>query len=195
MLFWIYSLISILMCWILYRLTNKSKHILIFYILSLILLLFYFIVEIYLMIYYNLKYRSDRDSLKCKEQQCKTCHLNNDCDELCDKNSYECEKDIFCKIENEQCLLKDDCQNTINNYKNNISNKIKKDKKDILNWLDENNIRKKDFEKYIKFYLIILTFVFLCYLIILLLLGKITIQWTFIQRDLNYIKRRMTDVI
>jgi hypothetical protein len=201
MLFWIYSLISILMCWILYRLTGKSLHLIIFYIISLFLLLFYFMCDLFIFLYSYFKFRSDIKSLECKTRECKRCKLNDECDNLCDKTNYECVKDLFCKVktvdEVDKCVRKDveDCDITIKNYYDNINATNISDKKSFFDWLDDNNVRKIDFNKYIKFYLIILLFTFLCYLIVLLLSGKITIQLSFIQRDFNYIKRRMTNTM
>jgi len=184
------------MCWILYRLTGNSLHLIIFYIISLFLLLFYFICELFFIIYSYFKFRSYKKALECKEAQCKTCKLNEDCGELCAKTNYECAKDLFCKIKNDRCvLINDNCDTTIKNHYNTITKTNTNDRQSMVDWLDYNNIRKKDFNEYIKFYLIILLFVFLCYLIMLLLLGKITIQLSFIQRDFNYIKRRMTNTI
>lgn len=184
------------MCWILYRLTGKSLHIIIFYIISLFLLVFYFICDLFISLYSYFKFRSDIKSLECKSAECKACNLNEDCDELCDKTNYECVKDLFCKVEYDKCVVKDDkCATTLKKYYDGINETNISDKQSIVDWLDDNNIRKKDFNDYINFYLIILLFIFLCYLIMLLLLGKITIQWSFLHQDLNYIKRRMTNTI
>ena len=122
--------------------------------------------------------------------------MNENCNELCDKTNYECVKDLFCKVDGDTCVDKDDnCNITIKKYYNNINETNISDKKSMIDWLDNSNIRKKDLDAHIQFYLIILLFIFLCYLIILLLLGKITIEWSFIQRDFNYIKSRMTTSI
>ena len=150
----------------------------------------------FIIIYTYFKFRSYKKALECKGLQCKTCKLNDECDKLCDKNRYECAKDLFCKIVNDKCMKRDEtCDITIKNHYNSIKQSKETIRKSTINWLDDNKIRHKDFNDYIKFYLIILLFIFLCYLIFLLLLGKITIQLSFIQRDFNYTKRRMTDTI
>lgn len=195
MIFWLYSILTILMCWILYRLTNKSFHIIIFYILSLLLILFYFICDILIFFINYFKFRSFKKILNCNENKCKNCNIDDNCDLLCKKNNYDCNKDLFCKIENDTCVLKNDCNTTIENYYKNIQLQKDENKNKYINWLNETNIRKKDFDDYLKFYSIFLLFIFLIYIIILLLLGKITIEWSYLNRDLNYIRRKMTNSI
>jgi hypothetical protein len=160
--YWLYSLLTILFCWIIYNLDKSNWTMLSFYLISCFYLALYFIINLLVKLIINKKYKKKLDNLECNIQQCH----NDECDE---KTSSECDKSIICLKKGDNCIKnKEKCKNF-----DNIQNKINIEKKKIIDLklqdLDYYKIRGKTFKKHINYYLIILIITFFIYVFIIVL--------------------------
>ena len=70
-IYWIYAILSIFYSWLFYKLTEKNKYAIIFYIISLVIILLYYVMIMVINLYIYLKYKSSLSKLECKLRQCK----------------------------------------------------------------------------------------------------------------------------
>ena len=160
--YWLYAVLTIFFCWILYNTSMSNWTMLSFYLLSCFYLALYFLIKLIVKYKINRKYKKKIDNLDCNINECKNVKCDNLTDKNCDNQKY-CKLSTSTKCESVGCEDLDDLEDTIKNeIDNNLKSKLEK-----LNYY---KIRGIDFKKHIDYYLIILIITFFIYLFIIILM-------------------------
>jgi hypothetical protein len=194
LIYWIYAILSIFYSWLFYKLTEKNKYAIIFYIISLVIILLYYVMIMVINFYIYLKYKSSLSKLECKLRQCKNIIKKSENQNKLCENTFYCDDHYLCKRESStsrNCIIKWDCLELITKAIQNINiNKQNKFNK-IMDTLDRIGIHKKTLDEYLKIYIFILTFIFLILLLYLYYNDKLTIIFDLTFLDLDYIKTKI----
>jgi hypothetical protein len=197
LVYWIYALLSIFYSWLFYKLTEKNRYGIIFYIISLVIVALYYVTYLIINLYLDLKYKNKIDKLECKLRQCKNIiKKKEDQDTLC-KNTFYCDDHYLCKRvdkKSRNCVIKGDCLELITKNINEININKAKEFNKIMNTLDKIGIHKNNLDNYLKIYLIVLSFIFLFFLLYLYYFNKINIIFDLTFLDLNYIKKKLNKI-
>ena len=205
--YWLYSIISIIFSWILYKITEEYKYSMVFYSFTLLIILIYYLIEIVIEYYIDKKYSKYLSSVKCKLNQCKyinqehkrcnetECHkeiISSICKKNCPldyqnqlcENIYNCDNHYLCKEINNKCVTKGTkCEVLINSEIDNIKSNKKEELNKILNKLNKIGIRKNTLDNYLGINIFLIVIFFLLFLIYLKYNNKIIIKLNYINSN------------
>ena len=162
--YWLYAILTIFFCWILYNISKSNWVMLSFYLFSCFYLALYFIIKFSVISIINKKYKKKKDNLDCNINECK----NIECNDLSDK---ECKVQKYCfKTSGGICIKDEEKCNELDEIENKINIEMDVKIKQKFEKLDYYKIRGIDFKKHINYYLIILIITFFIYLFIIILM-------------------------
>jgi hypothetical protein len=220
LVYWIYALLSIFYSWLFYKLTNKNGYGIIFYILSLFIIVIYYLIVIIINLFIQLKYRSVTKSLECNYNHCKKiikrhlvcaneCKNSNDsnvseeCNNYCNddyqnilcKNIFQCENHYLCKPSGTKCVVKEDgCEKLIKEQLDILESKKEKELKDIIKAMNKNGIRKEKLDDYLEINCYVLSLLALLYFLYLFYKKQITIILDLTFLDINHLKHIIKNI-
>ena len=217
LVYWIYALLSIFYSWLFYKLTDKNKYGIIFYIISLLIIGIYYLIVIIIKLFIQLKYRSITNSLECKYKHCNKIikqhslcfdecndpNISEECNDYCDddyqnilcKNIIHCDNHYLCKPSESRCVIKDaGCDNLIKEQIDIIKSKKENELKNIIKSMDKNGIRKKILSDYLEISCYILSFLALLYFLYIYYKKQITIILDLTFLDISYLKNIIKNI-
>ena len=147
-IYWLYSILTIFYCWLLFKVTSSYKIIIIFYSITVLFIIFYFISKRLINKINNEIYLKKLNNLKCM-----TAKVNKGLS-VCDK-TYYCKDNDFChSSEISHCIDKPNIGNLIETKIIEIKKEKDKNLQDTLKFLDTYNIRSTTLDKSLNIYII-----------------------------------------
>lgn len=181
-IYWLYSLLVIFYCWLLYNFTKKNIIVIIFYLISVCFIIFHFLTEYLINSIYDKIFIRKLNELQCMENKLK--NKKPVCQEL-----YYCENSYFCNSTKEgRCTNKVDIKERVDKKLKEIELEKYKDKENVLKFFDRYYIRKKTLDKSLEIYIIYVSFIFI---IIFLLMVNTDIKLDYSSLKMNTIRKKL----
>ena len=184
-IYWLYSILTIFYCWLLFKITSSYKIIIVFYSITVSFIIFHFLSKTLINKINNEIYLKKLKNLKCMKAKV------NKGESVCN-NTYYCKNNYFCDShEPNSCKDKSNIGDLIE--KKIIEINIEKDEKlqDTLKFLDKYYIRHKTLDQSLNIYIIYISFIFLFIFLFKMNNGGSDIQLNLSGLNLNYIRKKL----